>query len=124
MKQDELEDFIKIAKLHKCTIIDLPQKLITKLLESIGELSNLISLNLRDNDITSLPDNIGNLSNLIGLDLSLGDRHCIYRLLPLAAKSRRMALFKASLWLAWTSDSELIAVNGCSGLTHSRRGFP
>ena len=37
--------------------------------DSIGNLTNLIKLNLYDNRLTTLPDTIGNLTNLTTLDL-------------------------------------------------------
>ena len=37
--------------------------------DSIGNLTNLIKLNLYDNRLTTLPDTIGNLTNLTALDL-------------------------------------------------------
>ena len=50
--------------------LELYNNQITILPESIGNLTNLSALNLENNQITSLPESFGNLTNLNDLDLS------------------------------------------------------
>ncbi|MEM6452631.1 MAG: COR domain-containing protein [Cyanobacteria bacterium P01_D01_bin.105] len=59
-----------IGNLSNLTSLNLSDKQLTTLPESIGNLSNLTSLNLHINQLTTLPESIGNLSNLTSLDLS------------------------------------------------------
>ena len=59
-----------IAQLSNLTSLDLRSNLITEIPDSIAQLSNLTSLDLSNNEITKIPDSIAQLSNLTWLDLS------------------------------------------------------
>ncbi|WP_181243713.1 leucine-rich repeat domain-containing protein [Chamaesiphon polymorphus] len=50
--------------------LDLSNRKITSIPESIGNLTYLTRLNLRENELNSLPESIGKLINLIELDLT------------------------------------------------------
>jgi Leucine-rich repeat (LRR) protein len=67
MEQAELEQIIEKARLDRSTTLSLSHNQLTKLLDSIGTLSNLTCPKLRDNQLTILPDNIDiGLNSLIG----------------------------------------------------------
>jgi leucine-rich repeat protein SHOC2 len=70
MEQAELKQIIEKARIDRSSNLELNNKQLTILPESIGDLPNLKCLNLRDNQLTILPKNIGNLVKLIELDLS------------------------------------------------------
>ena len=75
----ELEQMIEQARLDRCTILDLSLCPLDEISfpESIGNLSNLTTLNLGSwdlcrashNQLTNLPDSIGSFSNLTSLNL-------------------------------------------------------
>jgi leucine-rich repeat protein SHOC2 len=50
--------------------LDLSNRKITSIPESIGDLTYLTRLNLRENELTSLPERLGELVNIIELDLT------------------------------------------------------
>jgi leucine-rich repeat protein SHOC2 len=70
MEQIVLEQKIEGFSRNKCTKLFLSNDGITRLPDTIGNLSNLTYLNLSGNQLTILPDAIGNLSSLSGLELS------------------------------------------------------
>jgi leucine-rich repeat protein SHOC2 len=69
MTPDELISIVDRSKKDRTTHLDLYQQQIESLPDSIGDLSDLVSLRCVDNRLTSLPDSIGNLSNLRELRL-------------------------------------------------------
>jgi leucine-rich repeat protein SHOC2 len=69
MTSVELESIVNRAKIDRSTHLDLYQQKIEKLPDSIGNLTNLVSLRCVGNRLTSLPDSIGNLTNLRELRL-------------------------------------------------------
>jgi leucine-rich repeat protein SHOC2 len=69
MTPTELELKIDRAIQDRSTHLDLYQQHLTTLPDSIGNLTNLVSLRLVDNNLTTLPDSIGNLTNLRELRL-------------------------------------------------------
>ncbi|PSB51547.1 leucine-rich repeat domain-containing protein [Chamaesiphon polymorphus] len=69
MTPTELELIIDRATQDRSTHLDFYQKSITSLPDSIGNLTDLVSLRLVDNRLTSLPDSIGNLIKLRELRL-------------------------------------------------------
>jgi leucine-rich repeat protein SHOC2 len=70
MQLAELEQIIEIARRDRVTTLDLSNKDLISLPESIGTLTNLNYLNLERNQLTTLPETIGNLTNLTRLDLN------------------------------------------------------
>ncbi len=69
MTPAELVSIVDRSKKERSTHLDLYQQQIKSLPDSIGNLSELVSLRCVDNRLTSLPDSIGNLSNLRELRL-------------------------------------------------------
>jgi leucine-rich repeat protein SHOC2 len=69
MTPTELELIIDRSAQDRSTHLDLYQKQISKLPDSIGNLSELVSLRLVDNRLSALPDSIGNLIKLRELRL-------------------------------------------------------
>jgi leucine-rich repeat protein SHOC2 len=69
MTSVELESIVNRAKIDRSTHLDLYQQKIEKLPDSIGNLTDLVSLRCVGNRLTSLPDSIGNLTNLRELRL-------------------------------------------------------
>ncbi|NJR32206.1 MAG: hypothetical protein HC778_04320 [Chamaesiphon sp. CSU_1_12] len=69
MNPTELELIIDRAKQDRSTHLDLYQKYITSLPDSIGNLTDLVSLRLVDNRLNTLPNSIGNLIKLRELRL-------------------------------------------------------
>ena len=58
-----------IGQLTNLTSLSLQDNQLTTVPDSIGQLTNLTSLNLQDNQLTTLPDSIGQLTNLNNLYL-------------------------------------------------------
>jgi leucine-rich repeat protein SHOC2 len=71
MEQSKLFQIIEQARHDRVAKLDLQNCKITILPDSIGNLTDLTSLNLYGNSLTSLSESIGNLSNLV--ELSLGN---------------------------------------------------
>ena len=69
MTPTELELIIDRANQDRQTHLDLYQKNLDRIPDSIGNLTDLVSLRLVDNYLTTLPDSIGNLTNLRELRL-------------------------------------------------------
>jgi leucine-rich repeat protein SHOC2 len=69
MTPTELELKIDRAIQDRSTHLDLYQQNLDRIPDSIGNLTNLVSLRLVDNRLTILPDSIGNLTNLRELRL-------------------------------------------------------
>ncbi len=69
MTPTELELIIDRAIQDRSTHLDLYQKQISSLPDSLGNLTDLVSLRLTDNRLTTLPASIGNLTNLRELRL-------------------------------------------------------
>jgi leucine-rich repeat protein SHOC2 len=69
MTSVELESIVNRAKIDRSTHLDLYQQRIEKLPDSIGNLTDLVSLRCVGNRLTSLPDSIGNLTSLRELRL-------------------------------------------------------
>jgi leucine-rich repeat protein SHOC2 len=69
MTPTELELKIDRAIQDRSTHLDLYQQQLTTLPESIGNLTDLVSLRLVDNNLNTLPESIGNLTNLRELRL-------------------------------------------------------
>ncbi|AFY92033.1 leucine-rich repeat domain-containing protein [Chamaesiphon minutus] len=69
MTPAELELIIDRATQDRSTHLDLYQKSITSLPDSIGNLTDLVSLRLTGNRLTTIPASIGNLTNLRELRL-------------------------------------------------------
>jgi leucine-rich repeat protein SHOC2 len=69
MTLEELVSIVDRSKKDRSTHLDLYQQQIESLPDSIGNLTNLVSLRCVDNRLTSLPDSIGNLTNLRELRL-------------------------------------------------------
>ncbi len=69
MTPTKLELIIDRAIRDRSTHLDLYQKQIYRLPDSIGNLTDLVSLRLVDNQLTKLPDSIGNLTKLRELRL-------------------------------------------------------
>jgi leucine-rich repeat protein SHOC2 len=64
MTPAELELLLHQSTQDRSTHLDLYQNQISKLPDSIGNLTDLVSLRLTDNRLTTLPDSIGNLTKL------------------------------------------------------------
>jgi leucine-rich repeat protein SHOC2 len=69
MIAEELASIIDRAKKDRSTHLDLYQKKIENIPDSIGDLTDLVSLRLVDNRLTKLSRSIGNLTNLRELRL-------------------------------------------------------
>jgi Leucine-rich repeat (LRR) protein len=69
MTSTELELILDRAIQDRSTHLDLYQHQIYNLPDSIGNLTDLVSLRLVDNRLTTLPDSIGNLTKLHELRL-------------------------------------------------------
>ncbi|MBE9032000.1 leucine-rich repeat domain-containing protein, partial [filamentous cyanobacterium LEGE 11480] len=69
MEPDILLDMIELVMQNDWEELSFPSAGISTLPESIGQLTNLTSLDLRDNQLVSLPESIGQLTNLTSLDL-------------------------------------------------------
>ena len=71
MEQAKLNKIIEQARLDRSTSLDLRDRRIASLPESIGNLVNLIYLYLEGNQLTNLPESIGNLVDLSHLGLGI-----------------------------------------------------
>jgi internalin A len=71
MTPEEVEQAIANARDNQSTDLSFEWEKISILPDSIGDLFNLIALNLNGNELTNLPDSIGNPTNLSWLCLSL-----------------------------------------------------
>jgi leucine-rich repeat protein SHOC2 len=69
MTPAELALIIDRSWMDRSTHLDLYQQHLTTLPDSLGNLTDLVSLRLVDNRLTTLPDSIGNLTNLRELRL-------------------------------------------------------
>jgi leucine-rich repeat protein SHOC2 len=69
MTPEELVSIVDRSKKDRSTHLDLYQQKIKSIPDSIGNLTNLVSLRCVDNRLTRLPDSIGNLTNLRELRL-------------------------------------------------------
>jgi leucine-rich repeat protein SHOC2 len=68
MTPAEVEQIIERARFDR--VLDLTNKRLARLPESIGDLNNLTHLTLANNSLISLPESIGNLNNLTHLTLT------------------------------------------------------
>jgi leucine-rich repeat protein SHOC2 len=64
VSEEELEEIIEKARIDRASILNLYGSRIHKLPESIGNLTDLVELNINDNSLDYLPESIGNLVNL------------------------------------------------------------
>ena len=70
MTKKELLQIIKKSAREKAKTLDFSRKNIKELPPEIGQLTNLTSLYLHDNQLTTVPPEVGQLTNLKTLDLS------------------------------------------------------
>jgi leucine-rich repeat protein SHOC2 len=75
--EEELEIIIEKARIDRATELDLCNKEITILPESIGNLAHLTKLCLENNSLSYLPESIGDLSNLTHLFLGWNSLSCL-----------------------------------------------
>lgn len=66
---DPIENLIKMAKVKGDTSLNLNEKNLSILPESIIDLKDLVYLYIENNHLTRLPDRIGNLTNLRYLNI-------------------------------------------------------
>uniref|UniRef100_UPI0030DDAFE9 leucine-rich repeat domain-containing protein n=1 Tax=Crocosphaera watsonii TaxID=263511 RepID=UPI0030DDAFE9 len=69
MTEEELLQVIEKAAKDKRESLDLSFKGLTSIPPEIGQLTNLTSLNLWNNQLSNLPPEIGQLTNLTSLNL-------------------------------------------------------
>ncbi|WP_419196659.1 leucine-rich repeat domain-containing protein [Agarivorans aestuarii] len=62
--------FANFSIASKITALDFRSNQLTRLPDSIGQLTQLTELDLHNNSLTTLPDSIGQLTQLTELDLS------------------------------------------------------
>jgi leucine-rich repeat protein SHOC2 len=74
--EEELEEIIEKARIDRVSELDLGDKQLSRLPDSIGNISTLKRLNLTGNGFTKLPDSIGNLTHLTRLFIE--DNHLTY----------------------------------------------
>ena len=104
MTPAELELILDRSTQDRSTHLDLYQNQISNLPDSIGNLTDLVSLRLTDNRLTTLPDSIGNLTKLRELRLyrnqirTLPERIAnLQRLTWLSLSLNRLTVFPESI---------------------------
>jgi GTPase SAR1 family protein len=70
MSPDGVHELIRRAAQERARVLDLSNRSISQLPESIADLKELRSLNLSRNQLTRLPSSIGRLRKLVQLDIS------------------------------------------------------
>jgi leucine-rich repeat protein SHOC2 len=68
--EEELEEIIEKARIDRASELDLSNKRLARLPESIGSVCTLKRLCLKENKLTELPKSISNLTNLDNLDIT------------------------------------------------------